>query len=325
MANDESVYCRFGKRDLKHRSWLAPLVNNRFGDLLNIEMAHEQLFFIQGDRVLEDVGYSVKGRRYSEAQAGQPIASLDDLARYGYRLVGRIYDPDVMREALRRQQDGYYFSLFSNQCQDWTDRLRRLAARIERERGEIARPRDPDLDAPSPPPVIPVEPASIGMGIVALLLGGGAVAAPLVSGELFAAILGVFFMVSGLSHVAYALHAQDWRNMLAILGTAAGHLATGALVILNREFAVMAGSLVIAIALGVQGAWSIVVALFGRPRVHWLGTLISGAVMVAGAALAAVRWPSSGQRVLGLVVGVSLLAGGWSTIWLSWQTRRADA
>ncbi|HEY6868056.1 MAG TPA: hypothetical protein VI792_12415, partial [Candidatus Eisenbacteria bacterium] len=94
---------------------------------------------------------------------------------------------------------------------------------------------------------------------------------------------------------------------------------------LNRQFAVVAASLVIAIALGLQGAWSIVVALFGRPRVHWLGTLVSGAVMVAGAALAAVRWPSSGPHILGIVVGVSLLAGGWSTIWLSWHTRRADA
>jgi len=25
------------------------------------------------------------------------------------------------------------------------------------------------------------------------------------------------------------------------------------------------------------------------------------------------------------VVGLSLLAGGWSTIWLSWRTRRVEA
>ena len=322
MASDAKLYCRFGKRDLEHRSWLAPLVNNRLGDLLNVELRHEQLFFIRGKRVLEDVGYSVRGRRYREAEAGRPIHSLADLARHGYRLVGRSYDPEVMREALRRQQDGYYFSLFSNQCQDWADRLRHLAERIERERGAAA-------PVAAPParelPVLPVEPASIGMGLVALLLGAGAVAAPIVSGQLFAVILGLLVLVSGVSHVAYGLHARDWRNLLAILGTAAGHLATGVLVLLNRRFAALAGSLVIAAALGLQGAWSVVVALFGRPRAHWLGTLVSGAIMLAGAVLAAIHWHASGARVLGLVVGLSLLAGGWSTIWLSWRTRRVEA
>src|SRR2546426_10479712 len=51
-------YSRFAKRDLDKMSWLAPLVSNRFGDLLNIELRHEQLFFIQDDQVIEDIGYS---------------------------------------------------------------------------------------------------------------------------------------------------------------------------------------------------------------------------------------------------------------------------
>ena len=59
-------------------SWLAPLVNNRFGDLLNIELRHEQLFFIQDDQVIEDIGYSEKGKRFSEAEYGKVIRTLDD-------------------------------------------------------------------------------------------------------------------------------------------------------------------------------------------------------------------------------------------------------
>lgn len=34
-------------------SQVAPLVNNRAGDLLNIELRHEQLFFVQDGRVVE--------------------------------------------------------------------------------------------------------------------------------------------------------------------------------------------------------------------------------------------------------------------------------
>jgi hypothetical protein len=66
----EELYCQFGKRFLDGFSWLAPLTNNRLGDALNIEFVHEQLFFIQGNRVLDNVGYSEKGgaltRRSSE-------------------------------------------------------------------------------------------------------------------------------------------------------------------------------------------------------------------------------------------------------------------
>ena len=116
-------------------SWLAPVLNNRVGDRLNLELRHEQLFFIQGDRVLDDIGYSEKGKRFSEAEFGKPIRSLDDLKRNGYWLVGREYDPSVMREALAGQKDGYYYSIFANQCQDWTDRLRRSAERLEAENG----------------------------------------------------------------------------------------------------------------------------------------------------------------------------------------------
>ncbi len=174
-STGQREYCRFGKRNLDGMSWLAPLVNNRLGDRLNLELRHEQLFFIKGDQVLEDIGYSEKGQRFTEAQFGKPIHSLEDLERNGYWLVGQEYDPAVMREALAQQKDGYYYSLFANQCQDWADRLRRSAERLEAQRG----PKPARIRTPGAPhyskPVSPTEPASIWMGVLAILLGGAAI------------------------------------------------------------------------------------------------------------------------------------------------------
>ena len=161
-STGQREYCRFGKRNLDGMSWLAPLVNNRLGDRLNLELRHEQLFFIKGDQVLEDIGYSEKGQRFTETQFGKPIRSLEDLERNGYWLVGPEYDAAVMREALAQQKDGYYYSLFANQCQDWADRLRRSAERLETQRGvqpgHIARSAAPHYSKP----VSPTEPASFG-------------------------------------------------------------------------------------------------------------------------------------------------------------------
>lgn len=318
-------YARFGKRDLERTSWLAPLVNNRFGDLVNIELRHEQLFFLDGDRVLEDVGFSEKGTRFSEADFGKPIRTLEDLRKQGYGLAGRVYDADVMREALRRHKDGHDYSFFSNQCQDWADRLKRVAARVERERGI-----GPSLRArlasarTAQPRLVPTEPASIGMGCLALALGIGGVLAPGLAGSSFTTVLGAFFLVSGVSQVLYAVHGKDWGGLLPAMLSATVHFAAAAMLLWSRPFALATGSVVVAAALGINGVLNLVGGLTGRPRSHWIGKLIAGLVMLGVTAMVALRWPASGERVLGIAVGVSLLVGGLSTIWLSWRTRTAD-
>ncbi len=319
------AHCRFGKRNLDKLSWVAPLVNNRFGDLLNLEMRHHQLFFLQGDRVLEDIGYSDKGKRFSEAEFGKPIRNLDDLKKSGYWLVGRAYDTEVMREALRRQRDGGYYSFFSNQCQDWTDRLRRVAERIERERGlapQKGRGRGPKSGAERR--VLPTEPASIGMALVALALGVGGIMAPALAGGAFSAVLGAFFLAAGVSHVVFAFRSRDSSNLLFALLMSLINLAAGTLMVVNRDLARTAGSVLIAAALGAQGASHVFIGLFSRPRSYWVGTLLAGIVMLMSAAVIASRWPASGDRALGVVVGASLLAGGLSTIWLNWKARRSE-
>ena len=323
---DAASYARFAKRDLDKMSWLGPLVDNRFGDLLNIELRHEQLFFIQGERVLEDIGYSEKGKRFSEAEYGKPIRSLEDIKKYGYWFVGPEYDPEVMREALARQQDGYYYSFFSNQCQDWADRLKRGARRIERERGIAHSGLKPHGHAIGlERRVLPTEPASIWMGLVALALGIGGFVAPVIAGSAFTAFLGAFFLAAGVSHTVYGLHAKDWNNLLHELLTSLINVAAGALILWNREFARMSAGAIIAAALALHGAINVFLGAFSKPRSHWIGKLIAGCIMFMAAVLVATRWPISGARALGIAVGVSLLAGGLSTIVLSWKTRRERA
>lgn len=323
----EREYCRFGKRDLDGMSWLAPLVNNRIGDRLNLELRHEQLFFIQGDRILDDVGYSEKGKRFSEAEFGKPIHSLEDLKSNGYWLVGPEYDPAIMREALAGQKDGYYYSIFANQCQDWADRLRRSAERLEVEHGlEATQNARSRVSAPHySKPVSPTEPASIWMGLLAVALGVAAILGPILAGDLFTVLVGIVFLVSGASHIAYGLHAKDWRNFLHLLFLAVGLFVGGALILMNLHFAQVATGTLLAILIAIQGLNSIVVGAGNRPLIRGLGPLAAGAAMLACAVLIALRWPESSDASLGLWVGLALTAGGWSTIWLSWTTRRQDA
>jgi|GEM_PF-1310766 len=321
------VYCRFGKRGLDGLSWLAPLVNNRIGDLLNLELRHEHLFFLQNDRVLDDIGYSEKGRRFSEADFGKPIKNLEDLTATGYWLVGRRYDPGVMREALASLEDGHYYCVFSNQCQDWTDRLRRAAERLEKARGitPTEAPRDCPVAAHYSKPVSPTEPASIWMGLVALGLGVAAMVGPLVAAKVFSVFIGATFLISGVAHAAYGLHVRDWRNLLPILLTALGLLIGGGLLVFDRPLTAVATATLLGILLTIEGFGSVGLGITSRPLCRGLGPLVAGLVMLACALLIILHWPASGKASLGLWVVVALCAGGWSTVWLSWTTRRDDA
>ncbi len=321
------TFCRFGKRNLDGMSWLAPLANNRVGDLLNLELRHEQLFFIQGNRVLDDIGYSEKGHRFSEADVGKPVNSLEDLKSNGYWLVGRNYDPDIMREALASLEDGYYYCLLSNQCQDWADRLRRSAERIEKERGGAPKELRAagQTEAHYSKPISPTEPASIWMGLIAMALGVAAILAPIVAAKVFSIFIGAMFLLSGVSHAAYGFNARDWRNMLPILLVAVGLLIGGGLIMLNRYFTAIATGTLLGILLAAEGLGSLGLGLTSRPFRRAVGPLVAGLLILACATLILLHWPDTTQKSLGLWVGIALGAGGWSTIWLSWTTRREDA
>jgi uncharacterized membrane protein HdeD (DUF308 family) len=322
-TDSPTAYCRFGKRFLDGFSWLAPLTNNRVGDALNIEFVHEQLFFIDGDRVLADIGYNEKGRRFSEAEFGKSIQSLADLEREGYWLVGRRYHPEAARQALAEQEDGYYYSFFSNQCQDWADRLRRRMDRIERERGLV--PSGPVNDPAESlfwkerPPTVP---ASLVFALVAVVLGVGSFLAPVVAAQRSVMVLGLFFMASGVADVVYACHGRLWSQILHTLFFALLNLAAGiALLVDTAVVAFWAGGF-FGIALAVDGVARIVVGLRSRPMKSWLSSVGLGLAMLASAVLLFTRTVGERDAIFGFIVGFNLLLGGVSTIWLRWTASR---
>ena len=163
------------------------------------------------------------------------------------------------------------------------------------------------------------------MGLLAVLLGGASIVGPIVAGDLFTVLVGIVFLVSGASHIAYGLHAKDWRNFLHFLFLAVGLFAGGILILMNLHFAVVASGTLLAILITIQGIHSILVGAGNRPLIRGLGPLAAGIGMLACAALIVSRWPESSDVSVGLWVGLALTAGGLSTVWLSWTTRHEDA
>ena len=316
-------YCQFGKRFLDGFSWIAPVTNNRLGDALNIEFVHEQLFTIEGDKVLHNIGYGEKGKRFSEEDYGKPIHSLDDIAKNGYWLVGRRYHPEAAEEALAEIDDGHYYSFFSNQCQDWADRMRRKMDRIEKARGLVR------LEAPGQEghektfwkEKAPTVPASALLGLLAIGLGVGSMIAPAVAAHRSVWILAAFLVVSGLSEILYALHGRAWSQILGTMLFAALNIAAGTALFLDTQFAANWAGGLFGLAFALNGLAHIVVAVRSRPFLQWVGTLLTGIAMLAGALLLLTRTVGERDVVFGVIIGINLIFGGFSTLWLRWTAQ----
>ncbi len=309
-------YCQFGKRFLDGFSWIAPVTNNRLGDALNIEFVHEQLFTIEGDKVIDNVGYSEKGKRFSEEEFGKTIHTLEDLAANGYWLVGRKFHPEAAKEALTEIEDGYYYSFFSNQCQDWADRLKRKIERIEKERGLPPLGKDEDSSWKENKPTVP---ASAFLGLLAIALGLGAIFAPAVAAHRSVWVLAAFLAVSGISDIIYSFHSRAWSQMLGTIFFAILNIAAGAALFLDTQFVAKWAGGLFGIAFGINGLARIVVALRSRPFSDYLGTLLSGLGMAAAAVLLFTRTVGERDAIFGLIIGFNLILGGFSTLWLRWM------
>lgn len=315
-------FCQFGKRFLDGFSWIAPVTNNRLGDALNIEFVHEQLFTIEGDRVLDNIGYGEKGKRFREEEYGKPINSLDDLAKNGYWLIGRRFHPDVAKEALSEVDDGHYYSFFSNQCQDWADRLTRRMDRIEKARGlaPLGKPEPTEKSYWKEQP--PSAPASALLGLLAIALGIGSFVAPAVAAHRSVWIVAAFLVVSGLSEILYACHSRAWSQVLETMFFAILNIAAGAALFLDTQFAAYWAGGLFALAFGINGLSHILVSLRSRPFIPHLGTFFTGLSMSAGAILLLTKTIGDRDVLFGLMIGFNLILGGLSTLWLRWSAAR---
>ena len=52
-AAAKAAYAQFAQRNLDKLSWLYPLVNNKLGSLLHLQLRHEHLFFMEDGRVVD--------------------------------------------------------------------------------------------------------------------------------------------------------------------------------------------------------------------------------------------------------------------------------
>ncbi|MBJ7258811.1 MAG: hypothetical protein JHD33_04655 [Chthoniobacterales bacterium] len=315
----DADYAQFAQRNLDKLSWLYPLVNNKLGALLHLQLRHDQLFFMKSGQVVDEIGYGDDGKRFHERDMGKVMRTPQDITAQGYWFVEPRFNAKAAYEALQEVQDGAYYSLFSNQCQDWADRVRLKTEQIEKEQ-HLAPPSGREADSALYREVAPTVPAAWYFGMIAVIVGVLGLGAPLVTGFHYLKLVALLLFAIGLSDLVYAFSSRAWGTFLSTVFFGLLSMAGGVAVWVSDHFLLANSNGVMAVALAAVGFARIGVAVRSRPFSAWIGTFVTGFLLLATAWIAWIHKEGSAAAwVLGAALSVSFISAGISTIWLNRQ------
>jgi uncharacterized membrane protein HdeD (DUF308 family) len=318
----EADYAQFAQRNLDKLSWLYPLVNNKLGALLRLQLRHDQLFFMKEGSVVDEIGYGDNGKRFHERDMGKVMRTPQDITAQGYWFVEPRFNARAAYEALGEVKDGAYYSLFSNQCQDWANRVRTKTEQIEKAQ-HLEPPPGRESYSALYREVAPTVPAAWYFGMIAVIVGVLGLGAPLVTGFHYLKLVALLLFAIGVSDIIYAFSSRAWGTFVSTVFFGLLSMAGGVAVWLNDHFLLSNSNGVMALALAVVGLARIGVAVRSRPFSAWIGTFITGFLLLATAWIAWIHKEGSAAAwMLGAALSVSFISAGISTIWLNWRLRR---
>ena len=161
----------------------------------------------------------------------------------------------------------------------------------------------------------------LALGILMIILGVVAMAAPVVATIAIQVMLGWLLVISGIAEGIHAFMVKEWRGFLLELLSAVLYLGVGLLLLVDPLKGAVALTLILAVFLLVEGIFKIITALRVREHRGWGWLLASGIVSVVLGVLIWKQWPTSGLWVIGLLVGIQLLFTGWSLVMLALVAR----
>jgi uncharacterized membrane protein HdeD (DUF308 family) len=154
----------------------------------------------------------------------------------------------------------------------------------------------------------------VAAGVLALLY-------PLLAGAGFVILLGWVLILSAVVQAASLIGATQVPYFWLQLVTVALELIVGFLLVSNPEAGVVAVTFLMLVLFLVGGMARVVFALMIRPMPDWAWMLGGGIVSIACALILFTNLPQAAAWLLGLLLGVHLIAAGATQAYLAWRLR----
>jgi uncharacterized membrane protein HdeD (DUF308 family) len=165
----------------------------------------------------------------------------------------------------------------------------------------------------------------IALGIIFIIGGIVAIAAPMISSVVVAAIVGLSIAIVGVMQIIQAWQMRSWGGFAwqLIIGIV---LLVGGLDIWQEPLSgVITLTLFVAVMFIVKGVFQVMLGFRMRPDAGYGWVIAAGVVAIVVGVLILARWPFSAAYLLGTLAGISLIMTGWSYVMVALVARRATA
>ena len=163
-------------------------------------------------------------------------------------------------------------------------------------------------------------------GGLLLIMGCLAILSPLFAGNLALFLVGLLLITCGVLQMVETFQTSNEVARRSTYLSGALSVFAGILLLAQPQLLLRGLALFVAACFLVDGINRTVAALRARAESgSWKWMLVSGLINVVLAIVLAIRWPVSGGAVVAILVGVRMLAAGWSLRRWSLRRRRASA
>ncbi len=160
------------------------------------------------------------------------------------------------------------------------------------------------------------------IGIVFLIGGLLAFAAPITASLVVALYVGIALVIAGLFGIAHAFRVREWSGFIWLLLVGVVMVLGGGAIAFNPVAGALTLTWVLSIVLVAKGVFQIIAGLRWRPRSGWGWLVAAGIVAMLAGALIIAAWPFSGVTAPGFIAGVSLVMSGASYVAMALMARR---
>jgi uncharacterized membrane protein HdeD (DUF308 family) len=164
---------------------------------------------------------------------------------------------------------------------------------------------------------------SIVWGVLLILLGLLATAAPFLAAVAVSVVIGWLIVLAGVVHIVVAFHSHGAGSVIWKLLVGIAYLCFGGYVLVHPVLGVASLTLMLAALFVIEGVLNLIL-FFNMRSVHgsaWV--LIDGLITLALGVMIYAQWPSSSAWAIGILVGISMIFSGATRIGVTMAVRRA--
>ena len=154
-------------------------------------------------------------------------------------------------------------------------------------------------------------------GVISLILGTIAILAPLAATVAVVWVIGAVILVQGIIQLVHCFKSAQWSAFAWNLLWAVVYVIAGGLILARPLLGAVTLTLLLAAFFIVSGVVKLGLAMKLKPAPRWGWVFFSGIMGLVLGLIIFAGWPGDSLAIMGLLLGIDLIFGGWSMIMLA--------